>query len=89
MYKVLLKKKTERSALRMPKAEQMVLIDLLKDLRDYGPVLPDWKNFSMLSRNECKYHCHLSYHWVACWQVTVKGIEIEVYYVGSRENAPY
>jgi hypothetical protein len=36
-----------------------------------------------------KYHCHLSYHWIACWEETIKGIEMEVYYAGSRENAPY
>lgn len=43
--------------------------------------------FQYIGKN--KYHCHLSYHWVACWQETVKGIELEVYYAGSRENAPY
>ena len=32
---------------------------------------------------------HLSYHWVACWIETIEGIELEVTYVGSRENAPY
>lgn len=31
----------------------------------------------------------LSYHWVACWIETIEGIELEVTYVGSRENAPY
>ena len=27
--------------------------------------------------------------WVACRIETIKGIELEVTYVGSRENAPY
>ena len=27
--------------------------------------------------------------WAACWIETIKGIELEVTYVGSRENAPY
>jgi hypothetical protein len=35
------------------------------------------------------YHCHLSYRYVACWTWRKKEIVIEVYYVGSRENAPY
>ena len=34
-----------------------------------------------------EYHCHLSYHWVACWRHEKETIEIEVYYAGSRENA--
>ena len=39
--------------------------------------------------NTNTHHCHLSYHWAACWIETIKGIELEVTYVGSRENAPY
>ena len=36
-----------------------------------------------------KYHCHLSLSWVACWELKDNKIEVEVYYVGSRESAPY
>jgi hypothetical protein len=36
-----------------------------------------------------KYHCHLSNKWVACWKNEKDSIIIEVYYAGSRENAPY
>lgn len=50
--------------------------------------MPDWPNYSKLT-NSNTYHCHLSYHWAACWMETVQGIELEVTYVGSRENAPY
>jgi hypothetical protein len=35
------------------------------------------------------YHCHLAYKWVACWKHEKSTIIIEVYYAGSRENAPY
>ena len=35
------------------------------------------------------YHCHLSKDWVACWRWEKSTVEIEVYYAGSRENAPY
>lgn len=64
-------------------SEQVKFTKLIKDLKDRGPVLPDWPNYSNT------YHCHLSYHWAACWMETVQGIELEVTYVGSRENAPY
>ena len=31
----------------------------------------------------------LAYHWVACWRNENGSIVVEVYYVGSREDAPY
>jgi len=64
-------------------------MDLLDDLKALGPVLSKWLNYSVLSKKDRTHHCHVSYHWVAYWQETIVGIEIEVYYVGSRENAPY
>ena len=39
--------------------------------------------------SETEYHCHLAYSWVACWRHEKYTITIEVYYAGSRENAPY
>jgi hypothetical protein len=35
------------------------------------------------------HHCHPSRKWVACWRHENDTIEIEVYYAGSRESAPY
>ena len=46
-----------------------------------------FKNYGKLRENE--YHCHLTYHYVACWRHEKNTITIEVQYVGSRENAPY
>jgi hypothetical protein len=61
---------------------------LIKTLMDTGASGPHgWQNYSKLSDNE--YHCHLSFHYVACWRHTKNTITIEVYYAGSRENAPY
>lgn len=71
----------------MPALGRARFRQLIKDLQDDGPVQKGWNNFSDLGGN--KYHCHLSYKWVACWTNTKGTIEIEVYYAGSRENAPY
>ena len=46
-------------------------------------------NFTGSHKKTTLYHCHLSYKWVACWQCEGDSITIEVYYAGSRENAPY
>ncbi|MHB9138047.1 MAG: hypothetical protein ACYC4Q_01440 [Victivallaceae bacterium] len=66
---------------------RQIFLALERDLKTDGPEPPTWKNYSKLEWN--KYHCHLNYHYVACWTAEKETITIEVYYVGSRENAPY
>jgi len=87
MYRVLLSRKVLRSIDRMPSAAQMRMANLVEDLRNKGPFQPKWPNYGRIGRNQ--YHCHLSRKWVACWRWKKGTIEIEVYYAGSRENAPY
>ena len=61
---------------------------LAETLRQFGATGPHtWPNYGKLTKTE--YHCHLTYHYVACWRHEGNTITIEVYYVGSRENAPY
>lgn len=80
--------KAKKQSDKLPKRERDILITLTQDLQLNGAVLPNWSNYSKLGGN--RYHCHLSYKWVACWIVEDKKIKlIEIYYVGSRENAPY
>ncbi|MCK5241025.1 hypothetical protein KAR34_01115 [bacterium] len=86
-YIVEIKKKIRRNLWKLPAKIQAGFFMLVKDLQKTGPVVKQWHNFSTLGKN--KYHCHLSYSWVACWSYEGKNIIIEVYYVGSRENAPY
>ncbi len=87
MYKVRIQKSTEKQIRKLRLNEKKKLVQLLDDLREFGLERKEWKNYSKLGNNE--YHCHLSYHWVACWRKREKILIIEVYYVGSRENAPY
>jgi len=87
MYKVLMSKKVEKQIKKLRNIEKKKLVQLLEDLRDYGPERIEWQNYSQLRKND--YHCHLSYHWVACWKMLYDVVTLEVYYVGSRENAPY
>jgi hypothetical protein len=72
---------------RMPLTIQMKMANLLEDLKEKGPIQTQWPNYSRLT--EGRYHCHLSYKLIACWYNEHNDIEIEVYYAGSRENAPY
>ena len=86
-WRVYYRKKVEKSVRRMPLRQQKLFANLVEDLEAKGPIRSEWHNFSKLGDNE--YHCHLSYSWVACWRAYSDFVEIEVYYAGSREDAPY
>ena len=87
MFHVTIKKKTEKDLKKLPREIQSLFRTLLLDLSISGPEQPTWKNYSKLGKD--KYHCHLNYHYVACWIYTNQTLTVEVYYVGSREGAPY
>ena len=86
-YQVTLKKKVLRDLKKLPKKVQKLLFLLIEDLKADGPIQKSWHNFSPLGKDA--YHCHLNYRYVACWNLQKEKIIIEVYYVGSREKAPY
>ncbi len=87
---MIIKKKILKNVQKMPKAGQLDFYDLIEDLKANGPIQKGWPNFSPLDANKTRFHCHLDYRWVACWSVLPDGdLEIEVYYAGSREKAPY
>lgn len=87
VYEVVIKRKMERGLRKLPNRVQRKFFALIEDLRDGGPVQSRWPNYSKLA--EGRYHCHLEYHYVACWRCEGDQVIIEVYYVGSREDAPY
>lgn len=59
---------------------------LVADIETSGPARWNWDNYSKLS--DGSYHCHLTYRYVACWRA-IYTKSVEVYYVGTREKAPY
>jgi hypothetical protein len=86
-YRVILKKKALKGVSKLPKKANQKFSLLLDWLGENGPVAHLFSNYSKLGKN--KHHCHLDYSWVACWTQEGDELKIEVYYVGSRENAPY
>ena len=86
-YRVLTRKKIAGNLDQLPENIKKLLFLLIADLQADGPVQKRWKNFSALGND--RFHCHLTYHYVACWKCRKNEIIIEVYYVGSREKAPY
>ncbi len=88
MWTVKIKRKLERKIAALPDVVQNLFADLKLDLEHGGPEQPSWPNYSKLGGE--KYHCHLNYRYVACWELDDdKNLILEVYYVGSRESAPY
>ncbi|MBR7127433.1 MAG: hypothetical protein IKD09_02475 [Lentisphaeria bacterium] len=87
MYNVTIKKKVLKNIKKLPSEVTTLFRALAIDLATEGPIQTSWHNYSKLGEN--KHHCHLNYHYVACWTYENETITVEVYYVGSRENAPY
>jgi mRNA-degrading endonuclease RelE of RelBE toxin-antitoxin system len=86
-YQVTIKKKLIKDLKKLPVEVQKLFFLLIEDLKVSGAIQKSWHNFSSLGEN--RYHCHLNYRYVACWTYYKGTIEIEVYYAGSREKAPY
>jgi hypothetical protein len=64
---------------------------LVIELQAKGPERVNWPNYSKLGGD--LYHCHLKKGrptYIACWRVVNERFkQIEVYYVGTHEGAPY
>jgi len=86
-YDVKMTRKAIKGVEKLPRRNREILVRLLCDLRDFGPVQPKYSHFSKLENN-C-FHCHIGFRWVACWKQNTDDNQVEVYYVGSRESAPY
>jgi hypothetical protein len=86
-YLVRMPKKLEKVIREMPDNARQVLVKLVDDIRESGPAQPAYHNFGKIGK--VTWHCHLAYHWVACWRCENGAYIVEVEYVGSREKAPY
>ena len=98
MWKVSIKHE-KKVVPKLPKFIKELLAELVAELEKEGPYQIEWQSYSPLGKDH--FHCHLNRSWVACWKsLGLQEYEdengrkllanwIEVYYVGSRENAPY
>jgi mRNA-degrading endonuclease RelE of RelBE toxin-antitoxin system len=80
-----------KQAAKLPNDIRYLFFDLLASLRSRS-ILPERPHFGKIEGGKNAYHCHLNKGhptYVACWQVNKKIRKIEVYYVGTHENAPY
>lgn len=94
-WEVTLTKKAKKQRKALYKNLDITFRLLVNDLVKMGPCPgKHWQNYGKLRgrRQSDHRHCHLckgNPTYVACWAVYTKTREIEVYYVGTHENAPY
>lgn len=94
-WQVELTKKATKQAKMLNRRSIFALQLLVESLEHEGPAQPGWPNYGKLrlGRNlDCR-HYHLmkgNPTYVCCWEVIDSEQKIiEVYYVGTHENAPY
>ncbi len=93
LWNVRLTNKAAKQLSKLPEEIRIRVGALMTDIRNRGPMVPEWKNFGKLrGLSEC-YHCHVKAGrptYVVCWQITQREVRIiEVYYVGTHEKTPY
>jgi mRNA-degrading endonuclease RelE of RelBE toxin-antitoxin system len=89
--------KAAKQKMKLPESLTSRLLDLTWDLEHKGPVQREWSHYSPLGKAKGvpgdSHHCHIKNGrptYVVCWQVVNKKIKIiEIFYVGTHENAPY
>jgi hypothetical protein len=96
-WQIYLTAKALKQKRKLPDTVVEKLARLIADMEQDGPIQKEWVNFSALKKGkdvpDNAYHCHIKKGrptYVVCWQVKDKKIQIiEIYYVGTHENAPY
>jgi len=93
VWQVTVTRKVAKQLSELPKHIQAYFDRLSKELEVEGPMQLNWPHFGKLKGSQNQYHCHIKLGhptYVACWTVADKEIQLmEVYYVGTHENAPY
>ncbi len=97
LWQVIYSSSAGRQKKKLPEPVISQLAALTWDLENHGPIQPEWSHYSPLKRSKNvpphAYHCHIKSGrptYVVCWQVIEKTIKIiEIFYVGTHENAPY
>lgn len=93
IWNVEFKRKTIKQIESLNNRAKFALRLLVEDLSKNGPSQMNWPNYGKLKVKK-KFdfrHCHLikgNPTYVCCWEVVSEKL-IEVYYVGTHENAPY
>jgi hypothetical protein len=97
IWVVTFKSRAGREAKRLPKNVKLLLDTFALQLEKEGPYRKDWPNYGPLKKSPTipsdAWHCHLKNGrptYVICWRIEDKILKkVEIFYVGTHENAPY
>ncbi len=88
--------RAEKQRRKLPQKVQETLDLLALELEKVGPLRSNWPHFGPLKGKglpEHSYHCHIKSGrptFVSCWFIVDKKLKkVEIFYVGTHENAPY
>lgn len=95
-WRVSLSRTAGKKSVKLPENVRLQINLLMREIEQLGPIRKNWPNFGALTGKglpKNAYHCHIKKGkptYVACWYVENKKVNIvEIFYVGSHENAPY
>jgi mRNA-degrading endonuclease RelE of RelBE toxin-antitoxin system len=81
--------KAAKQAGKLPAKVREILMALVQDIVQNGPVRGNWSNYSQLSTGE--HHCHIKKGrptYVVKWVVVQKNL-VHIVYAGTHEKAGY
>jgi mRNA-degrading endonuclease RelE of RelBE toxin-antitoxin system len=88
-----LTRNAEKHMEKLPQGIRNNVYFLIAELHAKGYFLPHRSHFGKITGEKDTFHCHLKDGrptYLACWKAADKTLKkIEVYYVGTHENAPY
>ena len=95
-WNVLYSPKAGRQKKKLPQKIQETIDVLVREIEKCGPLRNNWSHFGPLRGKglpENAFHCHIKSGrptYVSCWFVVDKKLkQVEIFYVGTHENAPY
>ncbi|MEN9654497.1 MAG: hypothetical protein RL235_609 [Chlamydiota bacterium] len=96
-WRVQYSNKAKKSILRLTIKVKLQLDLLAKEIEVAGPYRTNWPHYGHLKTAQGvpknAYHCHIKSGrstYVVCWRVEDKQQKmVEIYYVGTHEDAPY
>ena len=90
---IYLSPKVVKQRKKLPQKIRFLFDILLKEMSIQGPYRNNWSHYGKLKNRPDAFHCHLKDGrptYVVCWEIKNKIIKlVEIYYVGTHEDAPY
>lgn len=97
VWQVVFSVRASKQKKKLPEKIRLQIDLLVREIEQLGPIRKNWTHFSSLAKRRGipanSYHCHIKGGkptYVVCWHVGNNKIKVvEIFYVGTHEDAPY